>query len=113
MAMNRYGCCIHAVCVQIRVIANIASYVFPVDVARMGELKKAADRSALELAAQLRKDFGDETLNPGSPPQLLNAFRKEGVELENTEAETLSALEDPRAQAILRWRSKVQALFQY
>jgi ribonuclease D len=53
------------------IIAAMETHGFAIDVALMRTLKETADRNASDLAAQLRKDFADEQLNPGSPPQLL------------------------------------------
>jgi DNA polymerase-1 len=90
------------------IIAGMETRGFAVDTDRMRKLKEAADHNAGTLAAALRKDFGAEGLNPASPQELLEAFKKDGIELEDTSEETLCALEDPRAQTILRWRAETK-----
>ena len=88
------------------IIAGMETFGFAVDAAAMRRLKETADRNAGVLAASLRKDFTAEGLNPGSPQELVEAFKKAGIALADTAEETLCGLEDPRAKAILRWRAE-------
>ena len=45
-------------------------------------------------------------VNPRSPKQMLEAFRKLGFNIENTQADTLSKIEHPLAQALTKYRTK-------
>jgi DNA polymerase I-like protein with 3'-5' exonuclease and polymerase domains len=47
---------------------------------------------------------GNPEFNPGSPKQLTEAFAKRGVHLADTQADTLKALDDDLARAILAYR---------
>ena len=47
---------------------------------------------------------GDPEFNPGSPPQILAAFERRGVRLDNTQASTLAFVEDELAQALVQYR---------
>jgi DNA polymerase I-like protein with 3'-5' exonuclease and polymerase domains len=49
-------------------------------------------------------------LNPASAPQLMAVFQERGIPLDSTKAETLVALEDPLAEAILALRSDKKML---
>ena len=90
------------------IIAGMECQGFAVDVALMRRIKETADRNAGALVASLRKGFAAEGLNPASPQELLEAFKKDGFELEDTAEETLCALGDPRAETILRWRAEAK-----
>ena len=88
-------------------------YGFAVDTARMREIRDTARQRADAIAAELRVAFGNPKLNPGSNPQLLEAFEAAGVKLEDTGEETLSALDDPRARQILTWRTEDKLVFEH
>ena len=65
------------------VTAAMEVHGFSVNIEAMRALKEEADRISGDLAVELRKDFKDEQLNPGSNPQLLRALKKEGANVEN------------------------------
>ena len=90
------------------IVARMEVHGFPVDVTKMREMREAVDTNAATLASGIRADFGDQRLNPGSPRQLVEAFKATGVEIEDNSEETLRALNDPRAQKILLWREKTK-----
>ena len=90
------------------IIAGMETRGFAVDVALMRRLKETADRNAVNLADSLREGFAAQALNPASTEELLEAFKKDGIELDDTSEETLCALEDPRAKTILLWRAETK-----
>ena len=53
-----------------------------------------ADRLAQQATADLRVALGNQTINPGSPAQLLAALRAKGISLESTAEEALKAADD-------------------
>ncbi len=58
-----------------------------------------------ELVVELRRRFDAPTLNPDSHPELLTALRRAGVEVADTRASTLRAIEHPGIAPLLRYRS--------
>ena len=75
----------------------------------MLKLKEEADRQAEIHAASLRKQFSDERLNPASTKELLEAFKKGGIELEDTSEQTLRAHGGSKGQeTILLWRAETK-----
>ena len=65
-----------------------------VDTAKLREIESKARASAAGLASSLRNELHLPALNPGSPRQLLKALKAAGIELENTNEETLKAADD-------------------
>ena len=63
---------------------------------------------AAVLLAEICKEFGNPSLNPASPGQVVAAFKGEGVIIKDSTEDTLSGLSDPRAGAILAWRREVK-----
>lgn len=47
---------------------------------------------------------GQADFNPGSPQQILDVFAARGIHLDNTQAQTLEALDDDLARAIVQYR---------
>jgi DNA polymerase-1 len=92
----------------IPIVVAMEAHGFTVDCERLKELHARADTDAALLATKLREAFGAPILNPGSPDQLLDAFKIKGVELENTNEDTLAALQDERARLILEYRSQAK-----
>ncbi|CUR59216.1 DNA polymerase I family protein with 3'-5'-exonuclease and polymerase domains [metagenome] len=64
-----------------------------------------------ELAAQVREAFGTPGLNPDSRPELLGALRRAGLDVTDTRASSLRALDHPGIDALLRYK-QLAHLFQ-
>lgn len=54
--------------------------------------------------AEVVRLTGEPEFNPGSVPQVKAAFERRGVKLENTQAATLSLLDDELAKTLLQYR---------
>ena len=66
---------------------------------------RGARPSKLEaLAAEVRESLGAPGLNPDSRPELLSALRRAGVEVADTRASTLRAVEHPAIVPLLRYK---------
>ena len=76
------------------VIVEMEHAGIAVDQAKLREIEAKARSSAAEHAGLLRQKLNLPKLNPGSPQQLLEALRAAGIELENTNEETLKAADD-------------------
>ena len=63
------------------------------------------------LAAEIRSAFGAPGLNPDSRPELLAALRRAGLEVADTRASSLRALEHPGIVPLLRYK-QLAHLFQ-
>ena len=57
-----------------------------------------------DLAVEVRDAFDAPTLNPDSRPELLAAMRRAGVEVADTRASTLRAIEHPGIAPLLRYK---------
>jgi DNA polymerase-1 len=64
-----------------------------------------------ELVVEIRRTFDAPALNPDSRPDLLAALRRAGVEVADTRASTLRAVEHPGIEPLLRYK-KLAHLFQ-
>ena len=64
-----------------------------------------------ELVVEIRHTFDAPALNPDSRPDLLAALRRAGVEVADTRASTLRAVEHPGIEPLLRYK-KLAHLFQ-
>jgi DNA polymerase I-like protein with 3'-5' exonuclease and polymerase domains len=78
----------------IPVIVEMEHAGIAVDQDKLREIEAKARSSAAEHAGLLRQKLNLPKLNPGSPQQLLEALRAAGIELENTNEETLKAADD-------------------
>ena len=76
------------------VIVEMEHAGIAVDQAKLREIEAKARPSAAEHAGLLRQKLNLPKLNPGSPQQLLEALKSAGIELENTNEETLKAAND-------------------
>ncbi|MBV6498429.1 MAG: Ribonuclease D [Prosthecobacter sp.] len=76
------------------VIVEMEAAGIAVDKARLREIETRARSSASDHAGMLRQKLNQPKLNPGSPQQLLEALKAAGIELENTNEETLKAADD-------------------
>jgi len=63
------------------------------------------------LVAEVRAAFGVPSLNPDSRPELLAALRRAGLDVTDTRASSLRALEHPGIDALLRYK-QLAHLFQ-
>jgi DNA polymerase-1 len=68
-------------------------------------------RGLEELVAEVRSAFGAPGLNPDSRPELLAALRRAGLDVADTRASSLRALEHPGIDALLRYK-QLAHLFQ-
>ena len=79
-----------------------------------GEACRSASRDvqakteAARLAGELRRKLDVPKLNPGSPEQLLGALAAKGIELTDTDEETLAQLEGELGQLILDYRHQAK-----
>ncbi len=62
------------------------------------------------LAAQVRVAFGAPGLNPDSRPELLGALRRAGLEVSDTRASSLRALDHPGIEPLLRYKQDAHLL---
>jgi DNA polymerase I-like protein with 3'-5' exonuclease and polymerase domains len=76
------------------VIVEMEHAGIAVDQGKLREIEAKARSSAAEHAGLLRQKLNMPKLNPGSPQQLLEALKAAGIELENTNEETLKAADD-------------------
>ena len=76
------------------VIVEMEHAGIAVDQDKLREIETKARSSAAEHAGLLRQKLNLPKLNPGSPQQLLEALRAAGIEVENTNEETLKAADD-------------------
>lgn len=76
------------------VIVEMEAAGIAVDKAKLREIETRARSSASDHAGMLRQKLNLPKLNPGSPQQLLEALKAAGIELENTNEETLKAADD-------------------
>jgi DNA polymerase I-like protein with 3'-5' exonuclease and polymerase domains len=76
------------------VIVEMEHAGIAVDQSKLREIESKARASAAEHAAMLRQKLNLPKLNPGSPQQLLEALHASGIELENTNEDTLKANDD-------------------
>ena len=88
----------------IPLVVDIRLRGIKVDRARLEQILKGYEGHKKELAAELRTEFQAPKLNFASPKQLLCAFKTLGLELPDTSKETLSAVVEPIAGQILRYR---------
>lgn len=71
------------------------------------EERRKVDEAAMEL------EHLSPGLNPRSPIQMKAAFRDLGIELDDTQAPTLKAIDHPLAHAVLRYREHAKVLGTY
>jgi DNA polymerase I-like protein with 3'-5' exonuclease and polymerase domains len=81
---------------------------FAIDRDKLQQMRIAAATVADLLADEVRQAFNSPTLNLDSPPQLLEAFKADGVNIEATDETTLSAFEDKRARLLLDYRGQAK-----
>ncbi|WP_127480683.1 bifunctional 3'-5' exonuclease/DNA polymerase [Nocardioides pantholopis] len=68
----------------------------------------ARPRGLDELVAEVRRAFDAPGLNPDSRPELLAALRRAGLEVSDTRASSLRALEHPGIVPLLRYKQLAQ-----
>jgi DNA polymerase I-like protein with 3'-5' exonuclease and polymerase domains len=76
------------------VIVEMEAAGIAVDQAKLREIETRAKGQSAEHAALLRNKLGDPKLNPGSPQQLREGLARCGIQVENTNEETLKAADD-------------------
>jgi DNA polymerase I-like protein with 3'-5' exonuclease and polymerase domains len=76
------------------VIVEMENAGISVDQTKLSEIETKARSAASDHAGMLRQKLNLPKLNPGSPQQLLEALTAAGIELENTNEESLKAADD-------------------
>jgi DNA polymerase I-like protein with 3'-5' exonuclease and polymerase domains len=76
------------------VIVEMEAAGIAVDAAKLREIETRAKGQSAEHAALLRNKLGDPKLNPGSPQQLREGLARCGIQVENTNEETLKGADD-------------------
>jgi DNA polymerase family A len=77
---------------------------FALDLPYLDETTSAYGVRVMEAWGEVVRLTGDSEFNPGSPAQILKAFDKRGIELENTQASTLTVLDDELARNLIQYR---------
>lgn len=67
-------------------------------------------RRMAALAAQIRTDLGDQTLNPDSPPRLLRALHRAGILVESTSRWELGEHEHPAIAPLIAYKKMARLL---
>ena len=88
----------------IPIVAQMEARGFSVDAGRLRELRMIAAREADALAAQLRSGLGEPRLNLESPGKLVAAFNAAGIEIGDTDNDTLAARTEPLVQLLRAYR---------
>jgi DNA polymerase I-like protein with 3'-5' exonuclease and polymerase domains len=88
----------------IPMVVDIRLRGIKIDRSRLEQILKTYEARRKHLAAELRTEFQAPKLNFASPKQLLHALKTLGLELSDTSKETLSAVVEPVAGQILRYR---------
>ena len=77
---------------------------FSVDIERLRELRMTAAREADPLAMELRGGLGKPRLNLESKPQLVAAFNAAGIDIADTDDDTLAARTEPLVLLLRAYR---------
>lgn len=88
-----------------RVLLRMEADGFELDVPYVEETASEYGVRVMEKWNKVVSLVGDPNFNPRSPAQVQAAFARRGIELENTREETLVALDDELAKALLDYRS--------
>ena len=88
----------------IPLVVDIRLRGIKIDRSRLEQILKAYEARRKQLAAELRRELRAPKLNFSSPEQLLCTLKTLGLELPDSSKETLSAVVDPLAGRILRYR---------
>jgi DNA polymerase I len=91
-------------CALLPIITRMEMRGFAIDLELVRSMLPREKERASSLAGRIRAAFDAADLNPNSPEQVQEAFKQSGIDLENTEEETLCAIDDPRAQMVLDYR---------
>ena len=91
-------------CALMPIITRMEMRGFAIDLELIRSMLPQEKERASSLDSKIRATFDTPTLNPNSPEQVQEAFKRAGIDLENTEEETLCAIDDPRAQMVLDYR---------
>lgn len=87
----------------IPIVVRMEETGFKVDQAALNRIRDQNRIKATELAGQVQTAL-NATFNPGSPDQLINAFRNVGIELDSTAEAVLAELDHPAAGLVLSMR---------
>jgi DNA polymerase I-like protein with 3'-5' exonuclease and polymerase domains len=88
----------------IPVVVEMEAAGFAVDSEKLQQLLKDNETRLADALATALKEFNDDRLNLNSPAQVRAAFRRLGVEIADTAAETLATLEHPAVKALSEFR---------
>ena len=88
----------------IPIVARMEARGFSVDAGRLGKLRMTAAQEADPLAAQLRSGLGKPHLNLESKHQLVAAFNAAGIDIADTDDDTLAARTEPLVQLLRVYR---------
>jgi DNA polymerase I-like protein with 3'-5' exonuclease and polymerase domains len=89
----------------ISVVVGMEAHGFAIDRARLDALRADAADNEARLTLEARQAFDLPALNLNSPPQLLEAFKAAGADIEATDEPTLKACADKRAGLVLDYRA--------
>ena len=85
-------------------VVDVEAAGFPVDRAKLQQVRDAAEARVREAEAKVQAVFGDRGLNVASHGQLKAGFERLGIKLPNTCAETLSDINHDAARLVLEYR---------
>ena len=73
---------------------------------KMETMKAREDEAVINLERDIRAEFNDQELNVNSPPQLLEAFKKAGIDLKSTGKASLIPTKHPLGAKVLAYRKQ-------
>jgi len=94
----------------IPIVVAMEKHGFALDTTQLQTLEDLTEQRRAELAVGLRVKFGESKLNLDSPEQLLGAFDKAGLKLEDTSESTLVRVEHELATRLLQYRQEAKLL---
>jgi DNA polymerase I-like protein with 3'-5' exonuclease and polymerase domains len=94
----------------IPIVVAMEKQGFAVDTTQLRTLEGLTEQRRSELAIALREKFGEPKLNLDSPEQLLGAFDKAGLKLEDTSESTLARVGHELAAFTLQYRQQAKLL---
>ena len=86
------------------IITKMELHGFAISVPKMETMKAREDEAVINLERDIRAEFNDQELNVNSPPQLLEAFKKAGIDLKSTGKASLIPTKHPLGAKVLAYR---------
>ena len=86
------------------IITKMELHGFAISVPKMETMKAREDEVVINLERDIRAEFNDQELNVNSPPQLLEAFKKAGIDLKSTGKASLIRTKHPLGAKVLAYR---------